>query len=691
MRNDVSFTLRIGGIVIATAALGLGVFLYVGSTAGVYALTVGIPAVIVGAAVVYARRERPAGSQRTTRYFEEKAEAVGGRMRSLLDRYDRLDQRLEEWDGDEVDDELTHALDRFAEAGVEFDRATNRFDVTGSGQVRDLERLDDRIDELREELASSAARGVERKRDACVRAQRELRDAGLVDDVREPPAADADAADDVLGEIETYDDRLRDAVDEAVDELRAIASENDHPGDAVERGDGAARSALDRGDYAAVAAALIDAREELERDLSSDFESERETLEALIDTVTSSVVDDYVRPGLVDDVRGVQRELDDVDTALELAEIERLARRARDRCTEMVEDMGDDLTAAMDALSSADVPDGYYEYQSASDEAYASRLRSTDDLDEYRREWLTAVGELSEALDAVEEKAAVAEAFGPVSDDIEDRLRESGRVEPDDLRVKQPAEFMELYAAEADDVAYEPTTPALVADDFGETHEVTVRAGFAEGGPERPVSVALDGSAFSASETFETHLLDVVHFEDVPYGEYELTVSTSEVGYETIERTVSLSADEEFEALLNEVTLRESVCDGIEQDARDALDDAVGLFGDRYEEAEYLSETMDLPMDDEYVPCLLALYAEREGLTARRVDGEVLVYDSEQFANRLSNIMRHNLGSGESMSYEEIRNRYLSVPASKDLITETLEGSAVGPEVDCGPQEISKR
>jgi hypothetical protein len=690
MRDDTRFTLQLGGIVLLTAAIGLGVFLYVGSQAGVYALGIGIPLVVVGAAAVYARRERPSKAPQTSRFFEDKAEKVAEEMRTLLGVYDRLDDRFSDWDSSDLDDELDYVLDQFEDAGVEFDRATSRFDVVAGGEVRDLERLEERVDELRGELGASAARHVERERETCREAQAALVDAGLADDVRDLPAVDDEDPDELLATVEAFDDRVRESLEEAVESLHGVADANGRSGDVVERGAGTARSALDRGDYAGVADALLDTRNELERDLSADFEAERDALESLLDTVTSSIVTDYVSRSLVGDVEDVQRELEHIDTALELSELEALTERATDSCTAMVEEMAADLDDRMQRLASSSVPEDFYEYQAARDEAYGSRLRSADDLDEYRSEWLTAVGELSGALDAVEDEAAVATAYDDVADEIAATLRESGRVESGDLKVKQPNEFMELYASENDGATYEPSTPAVVADDFGESYDVDVQAGFAEGGPKRAVTVALDGPSFDASETLETHLLDVATFEDVPYGEYTLSVSTSEDGYAAVDRELVVDDDAEVEALLEEVALRDAVCEGVEADARDALADAASLFADRYEDEEYLSETMDLPMNDRYVPCMLALWADDEGLTARRVDGDVLVYDAEQFASRLSNIAEHNLSEGESMTYDDVRDRYLSVPASRELIVETLRGSSVGADVECGPQELSK-
>lgn len=690
MREDVRFTIKIGAIVLLTAIIGLGVFLYFGSSAGVYALLVGIPAVIFGSAVVYARRSSPAASPEASHYFEREAQNVAERMRTLLQQYDRLAQQLEGWEPADIEDEIAYALEGFEDAGVEFDRASNRFAVVGTDDLREIERLDDQIDDLRTKLTDAATRHVSNEGQACREAQANLESAELIEETRTVPEPDPADPEDLIQVIEDYNNQLAEALEEAIETLRAIAETNDHAGDAVDHGAGTARSALNRGDYGRVAEVLIETQTELERGLSTDFEMKRDELDTLLDTVTSSVVSEYVDPRLVEDVEAVQGELSEIDTALELADLRELSDHAQDCCTEMVQEMSDTLADHMKTLSTASVPEDFYAYQSANDEAYVSQLQSTDGLEAFRRGWLTAVGELSSALESVEEKAAVAGAYDPVSDQIEETLQTSGRTETSDLKVKQPEQFMKLFAAETNGVTYEPSTPALVADDYGETHGVTVRAGFNEGGPERSVSVSLDGSALSDTKTFQTHLLDVVTFNDVLYGEYTLTVSTEEDGYEAIERSVVVEEGLEVEALLAEQPLQESVCDGIDEAARDALNDADSLFTDRYEEAEYLSESIDLPMSDEYVPCMLVLWAEREGLTARQVDGEVLVYDGDQFANRLSNIVEHNISTGESMSYEKIRNRYLSVPATRELITETVQNSEVASEIECGSQQLTK-
>ena len=689
MRTTLKFTLGIASGVLFTTIAGLVVFLYFGSAIGIYALVLGIPSVIVGGSAAYARRSRPTGSLETSRYFQTKAREAGEGMRSLLDQYERLDERLDDWDDGGIDDELSYLLDQFDAAGIEFDRATNRFSVTGGGEIRELERLEAEVEELRSDLGEAAARVVEQEREACVRAQKRLRDAELIDAVDQPAAPGEIPPEDVLAVEGAYEEVVREALEEAVEALGSIAESNDLSGETVERGADTARSALERGEYSQVADVLAGTREDLQGDLSPDFDATRDALETLLDTVTSSVVDEYVRPSLIEDAETIRQELAGLDSAFELSEIEQLSKRAREHCTEMVETMSDELAVCLDTLSSAPVSDGFYEYQSANDEAYVRRLRTAEDLDEYRRGWQTAVEELSAALDAVEEKAAIVEAYPTVRGDIEEQLRATGRVEASDLSVKQPGEFMALYANENRGVAYDPETPALDADDPGESYEVTVRAGFADAGRERPITVSLEGPV-EETESVETGSTDDVTFEAVPRGEYTLTVSTPEAGYETIGREVTVDDDEEFEARLEDAPLRESVCDGIEKDVRDALSDVAPLLSERYDEQEYLSDSMDLPMTDEYAPCLLVLWAEREDLTAGRSDGGVLVYDEDQLTARLSSLVENDLDSDESMSYRRIQER-LSVPVSEDLLVETLRNSAVAPEIECGPRKLTKR
>ncbi|SEH46794.1 hypothetical protein SAMN05192561_102201 [Halopenitus malekzadehii] len=690
MKNNVRYTLQIGGIVLVTTILGLGIFWYFGSQTGFYALIVGIPAVVIGAAVVYARQSQPTGGGGTTQYFEGKAQRVGEDVRTLLRDYEQLAGELSTWDTDPIEEDVSYLLDELAEAGVEFDRATNRFEVTGTGDVRDLERIEGRVSELRSEIADSARTHVGGTLDDCVDAQRRLQDAGLIDRVEEPQSPDGESFTALLDALDGAEAAMDAAIDDAAAELDAIAEATDAPLDPIDRGVGRADDALEAGEYHAVADALLDARDALEQDLSTDFESERSGLESFVDTAGSSVVTDYVSPALLDDLEDVHEELETVDSALDMARIRELTADTRSICTEMIDTMSTELDDHLRTLADADVPDDYYEYQSAADESYVSDLRAADDLDAYRSIWLNAAGELSAAIDAVEDEAAVAEAYGTVEDNITETLRATGRVGASDVPVKQAAAFFELYADLHENATYDPSAPALVAEDFGEAYDVTVQAGFDEGGPERRIDVSLVGGSLEESRTIETHLLDVVTFEEVPYGEYDLTVTTDEEGYGTVEREVVVDDDLELEATIAEVALREEVCSGIEDDARDALPDARDLFESEFNETEYLSTAMDFPMSDDFLPCLLALWAEEEGLTATRVDGDVLVYDGEQFGNRLANIVRHNLSEGESIPYTQIRNRYLAVPASDDLIVDTLQESPVASAIECDETEVTK-
>lgn len=692
MRTDMSYTLRIGGIVLVAALVGIGAFLYFGSEIGVYAVLVGIPAIVIGAAVVYARQSTPSASKQTSKFFERKGQRVGEDARSLLTTYDKLRSTLTTWDPEGLDGEVDYLIDRLADAGVRVDRETTRYEVVGEGDVRELERLEEDVDDLRVELSDAVSRHVDRDRDACLDAQERLRDANLIAEIRNPDPPSSEDVADLIDAVERHREAMIDAIDEAVHELETIAATNDYAVAPIERGDERARDAVDDGSYDGVADALLDARSELERGLSQEFQDTRREMESFIDTVESSVVDDYVRPRLLDDLVEIKDDLTAVDSALDLADVERLTGRTRDLCTEMVTSMSDDLDDALRTLAEADVPSSYYDHQPAADDAFVRQLEATDDLSSYRSQWLNAVGELSSALDDVEEKADVAEAYDVVEEDITEALRRQGRVEPDDLRgMKMGEEFLELYAEANPEVEYEPTIPALIAEEFGESYDVSIQAGFPAGGPKRRVTVDLDGAAGPHDAEFETHLLDVVTFEDVPHGEYTLTVTTGADGFGEVERDLTVDDDREVEVTLPEIELREEVCADVESDARAALPDAAPLFADRYEEEEYLSADMGFPMNDEYVPCLLALWAEDQGMTARRVDGRVLVYDGGQFESRLTNIVEHNLSSGEAIPYTEIRNRYLAVPASDDLIAKTLESSDVASAVDCEPQRILKR
>ena len=110
--------------------------------------------------------------------------------------------------------------------------------------------------------------------------------------------------------------------------------------------------------------------------------------------------------------------------------------------------------------------------------------------------------------------------------------------------------------------------------------------------------------------------------------------------------------------------------------------DFINAFDDRFDEEGYLSTGMSYRVDESYIPCLLVLWADRAGHgTTQLDDGTVLVYDSETLVGELENVVAYNLEGGESIAFDELRERFLSAPvpdaALADIATAELDDATV--------------
>lgn len=685
MKRDRTVAAVISSIVVATTLAGLGVFLYFGSGYGVIALVVGVPAVVILGTVLYVRDVaiRPGGS--ATEYTKQKGRTAGDALRAFNRELQERREQFPGWEPSELSAEFEHLCRELDDEGVSFDPSSNAYDL--SVRNADPGRLDELAEDaeaLDSELEAAFGSFARSERERLERLADELADAGLADG--QPIDADSAAdSDDPAEQLSAVQSELRDRIERSLARLDGLADEG-ATGDSTDRIE-TARDALadDRLDDAVEA--VLAASNRLEAELSSQLETERDSLASVLETVRSSEIDAYVEPSLRDELDRLETELDELASVLALDELDELRTDVRSVCTEIVSELESELAADLDTLSSSPVPRSFYDRPPAADESFADELTAATTIEEYRDRCDTAVEALGPALSAVSEKAAIAETYPAVSDEIDDELRSTGSIAAEELPVTDPEPFMTLYAEENPSATYERSRSRLVAEQAGESYELMVQARFEESGRERDVDVAVSGDATEHSRSLTTTHLDSVEFDDLPYGEYTVTVSSPETGYGSESETIQLDDDRRLGLVVPEVQLREELCAGVETEAEETLPDVAPLFEERFEDEEYLSTAMEFPFAEEYIPCLLALWAEQEGLTTRRED-EVLVFDESRLESRLSNIVEHNLDPGERIAFETIRDRYLSVPASDDLIETVLAESAVASEIERHDDEL---
>ena len=690
MNRQRNVTLGIAGTVVATAIVGIGVFLYFGSQLGVIALVVGIPTAVIVGTLVYVRSvaTRPGGSAHE--FVRQQGRTAGDELRKFHTEFSSLSERHPRWEPTTVISEFEHLQGALREEGVDFDPSDGTYSVsTTDANPANLEDLTGKIPDLQDDAEAAF--------ESFVRAELDRLD-GLADRlVEEGLANKASIAPNSIGEDpDEHEEALDDArtalgsrIEGAIDRLGALAAEQpdadlgDHLDSASDdAAEGRLEDAVDT---------LTAARAALESDLSTRFEADREELTSLVDVVLSSSVDEYVPADMIDAVERLKRELDGMESALDVDELDIVRDETRDACIEIVEEMASILDDDLSTLASASVSVEFYSRPEVADEDHVARLRGAATVEEFRRQWLQSVGELALAIDEISEKAAVAQAYPKISDRIDDALREHGEVTGEDLPVTEPGLFMGLYASDHPAVTYDQATTRLIAEEASETYTVTVQAGFEDTGEKRAVTVTVTDDDREWTDVSRFNFVDEFTFEDVPYGEYTVTAVADEEGYGSPERSVFVDDDVRVELTVPEVALREQVCDGIESDVRNVLDDVAPRLTERFETEEYLAEGMEFPFVDEYVPCMLALWAEREGMAVRHDDGQMLVFDEGRLRSRLSNIVEYNMEPDETMAFDAVRNRFLEVPASDELIVEILADSAVASEIELHETEMEKQ
>lgn len=696
MKPQHKTALGIGGLVVGTVVVGLGLFLYTGSDLGVYFLFGGAPLIAISSIAVYVHRQVRPSQVDQADFARQRANGVAESIRSFWQTYDHLRDRYPAWEPRTVENDFAQLLRNAGENGIEFDREAGQYATTGSGDVRELNEIesdveavtaarDESFESFAYERLSGDALGSLVERDLVPESSVQTPGARELDSVS---AADVPDRYDEL--LQTYDSTARSAVSEAGDEVGRLTDERGLDRSVVANDLGAAETAAESGDYERAVDVLGRALDRVESALTDEFDADRRSVEALLDTVESSVAEQYVSPTLLDDVASVRRDIEQVDSALDADVLEAHAGALRETCTEIVEEMRAALAENAETLS--DVPASFATVPAVAGTNHVERLDATTNPEAFRRAWLSSVGDLSTGLDDTEREAAVVEAYPSVEDDIAAALRANGEVTPLDVSVRDAGPFFELFAARHPDASYAPGDDRLTTSGAGERYTVEVTPRFETGGDERELVVALDGANYAEEASTETHLVGRVAFEGVPYGEYEVTAETPLDGYVSDAASVFVDGDTAVELTVSEAALSERVCDGQQSALRDELPELVPELDRMLDENGYVDPSMSFPVRDGFVPCLLAMWGEQSDGRACLDGGDVLVFDEDRLTNRLENILTHNLSSGDSMTYDTMRERYLTVPASdrllEDLVTDVQ--ATVDASFAVGRTEVTK-
>lgn len=675
MNSNVRTIIGVVGLILLASLVGVGLFVFTGFQEGIWFTVAGIPIVVVAGVAVYVRGVVSRGGTSEQQYVRKRGRSVAERFQEALRQRNDLEHTYPRW-SPTVDAQAASIADDLGRQGITVDLDSGSFELTGAtdgADVQEFERLESEIDAFRADYETEFEQFVETEYQRMQDVRTRLEDADLVRMEAEMSAP----SDRTVAEYRDWLDREREETGEmlqtAIDRVREMSRGETRPEDVASIEDtlNEAEDATEALEYRQASESILEARDHLRNQLSGSFDEEREALSTLVEAILDSDVDKYVDSEFVTDVESVGQEIDALDSGLDLADLNRHRSTVRRTAIDIVAAMERDLDDAVEILRAADLPAGYYTEPDIVGETYIDTLGDIDDIDTFTDRWITVTETLVDALGTAKTKSAVVEAYDDVAETIEAELQTNGVVTEDDLPVRHGDQFLGLYYRRNDTVDFDPTTATLRRESVSK-YDVTVSLAFEQGGDQRTVTVELDGGRYSATETAETHVATSVHFDDVPDGTYTLSADPGDDGFATVEREIRVSGDRELSISFEERSLKEQVCAETDADMETHLAEVGSRLGARFEEAGYVSTQMDLPVKSTHAPCLVATWADVNGYDATRTGETVLVYDRDEIAQEITNVVRYNLEAGDSLPFAEARERFLSVPVPDPVLRDVI-------------------
>jgi len=681
MRPAVGNALRLVAVVLFAGGAGAGVLLATGSNVGVGLAGIGVPLVVAVGIAVYVQMTINQNATTPGEFVHDRARSTATTFRDEVTTYNRRRGQHPEWETGRLDTLVDQLVDDFAAAGVVVSPDDGTFDIDDPSNPREFDSLEEAVAEFARQRDAAFEEFVEtelrRAEEALDRLAPDVLAASEVESVS--PSATPSDPEDAAATLSEARETARDTVERAAERVSETIQEYDGDPETI-------RESLERAGSAAADGRIETAVEEIERATSAAeaavgeaFADRREAVEALVETVDQSVVETYADREHVDAVHEVGERIADVDTAMDRSALADAERRLRRHCREMVEQLQADLDANIETIQRADIPVGFYTVPPAAGRDYTGQLRNADDLSAFRTTWVDAVGALTDSVEEAAEKASVADAYGMVAGEIDETLRTTGRVDGSSLRVASPEQFMELYANTNPEVEYDPTGPTLSAPGGSETYTLTVTARLADNdGSQYEFRLDVDGESDHRTARATDYVATRESFERLPYGEYEVTATVDDGAFPTVSETVRITADREIELAVERQSVADRVC-GRDRDAvRNQLPAVAGELERTFDREGHLVPEMEFPVTDEYVPCLLALWAEETAHDTRLDDGRVLVYDHDELVERVEHAVRQSVvDGGETLTFGTIRSRYLSVPVSDGLLETVVRGTGL--------------
>lgn len=670
--------LLLTGATASVGMIGTVVFVAFGSGAGIWIVGLGVPATIVAGFWAYTRGVVDSTQVRTSDFLAEQARETATDFRMAITVYQRLRDQYDDWDPEVLDTRVETLATDFADAGVRVDPTTGEFEVENPANPRVFDNLGSETDAFVSERDASfrefVAADIRQTNTTLRRLAPEIL-SETETTAGSPADLPADAGPGTARELlDSARESGKDTVEVAIEQIREAVTEYSQDSGDLDEELAAARSRAAEHDFSGATQQLMRATDVAEEALGGQFEIDRSAVEDLLTTIDQSPMSDYATRDQLDRVDEIRSEMPDIDSAINAERLNETDARLRETAREMVVEIAEELRTTVGQIEDSEIPAMSYTPPGAVETQYRQRFARTETAEEFRQAWTRSVGELTEALDEAQQEAAVASSYGTVAERIETQLRSTGRVTGEELPVSEPRRFMEPYAAQHPDTQYDDSVPVVSMTDGSETYVLTVTARLADhDGTERGFQVGVSGDEYA--ETVTENEYAITETFSVSYGEYDVDVSVDDDAITDVSRSLRVTSDRQVAIVLDKQPVVDRVC-GTDRSAVEAeLPAMEDTLRSRFEDSAegYLTSESELPIADEFVPCLLAVWAESAGYNARMNDGRVLVYDHPAFAERVTFAVENQVvDGGASLSLADIRDRYLTIPASDELLVSTI-------------------
>ena len=684
MKSTRRDALLAGGVVAALAVVGIAVFLFSGSQGAVLFFVAGVPVILIVGGLVWHRRETQSSGTESPR-ITAMTDDLAGDVEELFTTYQRLDAETP-WDPSgraEAIQEIKRDLEnRGFEIAADGD-AVNVEVVEYSMGIGAISKQRENVRNVLDGLESGYRDDVE----AEIETMNDQLDRLIAENLLDP--ATADAIDGVggagmdpqrlTGVLQDRRETFQDLLDDAVGRVHDVTGPA-----VVDWGEVTGHIAAGR--YAAATDLVV----EPEGVETPDPEPKKAELLELIDAVESSVATQYADASRFETLESVRSDVEAIESVYEMDDLNTTLRpRVLRTCAEIVTDLREELTGYVETFSGPEIPEGFFERPAVLDRDLEGQLRDASDLNAFRVRWSGMVDDLAAALATAAEREGALRAYDDVVDAIERSLATEGEVTVADVPYDPAEPIMRLYAHRNTDVTFLENRPALTqgADIAGQKFDldVDVRLDPPES-REVTVAVAIRDETHRRTQTLDG--AGRISFDGILGGEATVTASADDDRFGSRETELLLDRDRTVELLLAEETAIDQLCAGVQTNAELLLAEIEDDIAARYETEQYLTDEMDLGVQDEYTPCVLALWADDAGLSVRVEDDSVLVYDRQRMQNQLVDLTEQRVGNGEELAYEEIRERFLKPPASDDLIRDILAQAELDIEVELGDETV---